>query len=189
VGDPREERRPWHRVLAGSSLRVFTPILQSSNLDRRRLWFSSFFHVECATVMADVKPPVVLDLVWSGGLSFAARERQHEWLIDGRNEAGPSPVVHLVSALGACMSIDVVHILTKGRFDIDGLNVKVTGHRSDGEPRRLVRVDLRFLIQTSASGDEIERAISLSRERYCSVWHSLRQDIELTTSFENVQKS
>ncbi len=139
--------------------------------------------------MADSKPPVVLNLVWSSGFSFTARDGRHQWTIDGRNESGPSPVVQLVSALGACMSIDVVHILTRGRAEIDGLNVQVTAHRAEGEPRRLVRVDLKFLIQTSAGGEAIERAVALSREKHCSVWHSLRPDIELTTSYENVQKS
>ncbi len=138
--------------------------------------------------MADTKPPVVLDLAWSSGFSFTAHEGRHHWALDGRNTDGPSPVVHLVAALGACMSIDLVHILTKCRFDIDGLNVHVVGHRADGEPRRLVRVEVRFLIQTTAGAAEIERAIALSREKHCSVWHSLQPDIELTTSFENVGK-
>jgi putative redox protein len=145
--------------------------------------------MECVLIMADTKPPVVLDLAWSSGLSFTAREGRHQWALDGRNDAGPSPVVHLVAALGACMSIDLVHILTKGRADIDGLNLRVIGHRADAEPRRLVSVELKFLIQTTATADQIERAIELSREKHCSVWHSLRQDVELTTSYENVQKS
>ena len=32
--------------------------------------------------------------------------------------------------------------------------------------------------------DQIQRAIDLSREKYCSVWHSMRQDIELNVTFE-----
>ncbi len=139
--------------------------------------------------MADLKPPVVLDLAWSGGFSFTAHEGQHQWAIDGRSAAASSPVVQLAAALGACMSIDLVHILTRGRAEIDGLNVKVTAHRAQEEPRRLVRVELTFLLQTSANSEAIERAIALSREKHCSVWHSLRQDIELATSYENVQKS
>lgn len=43
-------------------------------------------------------------------------------------------------------------------------------------------------ITTVVDGDStaaaVERAIALSRDRYCSVWHSLRQDIELSTSFD-----
>jgi uncharacterized OsmC-like protein len=47
-----------------------------------------------------------------------------------------------------------------------------------------VRVDLRFDVSGEVAPDKVERAIALSREKYCSVWHSLRQDIEFTTGFE-----
>jgi uncharacterized OsmC-like protein len=42
--------------------------------------------------------------------------------------------------------------------------------------------DLTFTLDTTAPRDQVDRAIALSRGKYCSVWHSLRQDIELTTS-------
>ena len=132
--------------------------------------------------MADVKPPTVVDLTWDGSLAFTARDGAHEWVLDGRNEAGPSPVVALASALAGCMAIDTVHILTKGRFNVRSFGTRLTGRRADSEPRRFVAIDLRFTIDTNAPPDQIDRAIALSREKYCSVWHSLRQDIELTTS-------
>lgn len=132
--------------------------------------------------MADSKPPAVVDLRWDGRLTFTARAGSHEWVIDGRNEAGPSPVIALASALAGCMAVDVVHILTRGRFNVRALSTRLTGLRADSEPRRLVAIDLRFAIDTSAPPAQIDRAIALSREKYCSVWHSLRQDIEFTTS-------
>jgi putative redox protein len=132
--------------------------------------------------MADVKPPTAVDLTWNGRLSFTARDGAHEWVLDGRNEAGPSPVVALASALAGCMAIDTVHILTKGRFNVRSFGTRLTGRRADSEPRRFVAFDLRFTLDTNAPPDQIDRAIALSREKYCSVWHSLRQDIELTTS-------
>ena len=132
--------------------------------------------------MADVKPPTVVDLTWDGSLAFTARDGAHEWVLDGRNEAGPSPVVALASALAGCMAIDIVHILTKGRFNVRSFGARLTGRRADSEPRRFVAIDLRFTLDTNAPPDQVDRAIALSREKYCSVWHSLRQDIELTTS-------
>ena len=132
--------------------------------------------------MADVKPPTVVDLAWNGKLAFTARDGAHEWVLDGRNEAGPSPVVALASALAGCMAIDVVHILTRGRFSVRSFGARLIGRRADGEPRRFVAIDVSFALDTSASRDQVDRAIALSREKYCSVWHSLRQDIELTTS-------
>jgi putative redox protein len=132
--------------------------------------------------MADAQPPAVVSLTWDGRLKFTAREGVHEWGLDGRNEAGPSPVVALASALAGCMAIDVVFILTKGRFDVRSFGASLTGYRADTEPRRFVKIDLRFTIDTNAPPDQVERAIALSREKYCSVWHSMRQDIELITS-------
>jgi putative redox protein len=132
--------------------------------------------------MAESKPPAVVDLEWDGRLMFKARAGGLEWVLDGRNEAGPSPVMALASALAGCMAIDVVHILTKGRFHVRSFGARLTGHRADSEPRRLTKCELDFRIDTDAPRGQIDRAVALSREKYCSVWHSLRQDIELTTS-------
>jgi putative redox protein len=134
--------------------------------------------------MADQKPPTVLDLTWDGRLMFTARESGHEWVLDGRNEAGPSPVAALASALAGCLAIDMIHILTKGRFEVRSFSAQLTGRRADTEPRRFVAFDLSFTLDTSAPSDQVDRAIALSREKYCSVWHSLRQDIDFRTSFE-----
>lgn len=132
--------------------------------------------------MADAKPPAMVDLEWTSGLTFTARAGPRDWVLDGRGEAGPSPVTALASALAGCMAIDVVHILTRGRFDVRSLSARLTGHRADSDPRRLTAVELHFVIATSAPAEKVDRAIALSRERYCSVWHSLRQDIEFSTS-------
>ena len=132
--------------------------------------------------MADAKPPTVLNLTWDCRLMFTARESGHEWVLDGRNEAGPSPVAALASALAGCIAIDMIHILTKGRFEVRSFSAQLTGRRADTEPRRFVAFDLRFTLDTSAPSDQVDRAIALSRQKYCSVWHSLRQDIELSTS-------
>jgi len=87
----------------------------------------------------------------------------------------------LASALAGCMAIDVVHILTRGRFVVRSFSTRLTGRRTDSEPRRFVAIDLSFALDASAPREQVDRAIALSREKYCSVWHSLRQDIELTT--------
>lgn len=131
--------------------------------------------------MTDTKPPTVVELVWDGRLTFTARAGGHEWVLDGRTEEGPSPVMALAAALAGCMAIDIVHILTKGRSTVRAFRTELTGRRADSEPRRFLSIDLRFAIDTTASADQVERAVALSREKYCSVWHSLRQDIELTT--------
>ncbi len=134
--------------------------------------------------MTDPKPPVTLDLKWETGLRFTARHGDHSWTLDGRNEAGPSPVIALASALAGCMAIDIVHILTRGRHSVGALDATFEGQRADSEPRRFTRIDLLFTVTTNAPLEAVERAVELSHEKYCSVWHSMRQDIEFHTGIE-----
>lgn len=87
-------------------------------------------------------------------------------------------------ALAGCMSADVVSILQKGRHPMTALRVSFTGERAPEPPRRFVRITLYFHVTGAVPEDAIERAIALSRETYCSVWHSMQQDIDLTTRFD-----
>jgi putative redox protein len=134
--------------------------------------------------MSDVKPAMVVGLKWDEGLRFTATSKGLTWTLDGRNEAAPGPVVVMASALAGCMSIDLVHILTKGRHKVASLEAEFTGQRADTDPKRFTRIELLFKLKTAAPIDAVERAIDLSREKYCSVWQSMRQDIEFVTSVE-----
>ncbi len=134
--------------------------------------------------MAEGKPPVEVELAWEGDLRFRGRAGPAAVVVDSDGSAGPSPVQALALALAGCMSVDVVHILERGRQPLRGLRARLRGERAPEDPHRLVRVDLRFHVTGEVAPDKVERAIALSREKYCSVWHSLRQDIEFTTSFE-----
>lgn len=134
--------------------------------------------------MAGPRPPVTVEMEWEGGLRFRGRAGDRELKLDGDSAVAVSPVQALVLALGGCMASDVVHILVKGRADLKGLTARLTAERAPEEPRRLVRVDLRLAVRGPVPTDKVERAIALSREKYCSVWHSLRPDIAFTTSFQ-----
>ena len=130
------------------------------------------------------KPPVHGNLIWEGDLRFRASSGNVEVILDGDSTAGASPVQALAFALAACMAIDVVDILRKGRHQITSLSTKAVGFRADSAPHRFTRAELHFEIRGNPPAAAVERAIQLSRDRYCSVWHSMRQDIELTTTFE-----
>jgi putative redox protein len=130
------------------------------------------------------RPQVTVALEWKGGLRFAGAVAGGELLVDGDSEAGPSPVQLLAYGLAGCMAADLVHILTRSRVPPRGVRVTFTGERAERDPRRFVRIGLRFEVTGDVPADKVERALALSRETYCSVWHSLRPDIELQVSFE-----
>lgn len=134
-------------------------------------------------------PTIVVDLAWQGGARFDGHAGDVPVVVDGARQAGPSPPQALVMGLAGCMGIDVVDILQKGRFAIDGLRLRLEGDRRAEVPRRFTQIRLHFTVTGDVPEDRVERAIALSRERYCTVWHSLRQDIELWTSFEIVPPS
>lgn len=136
--------------------------------------------------MADAKPPVVAELVWSGELKFGATSGKIATVVDGDSTAGPSPVQMLVIALAGCMSIDIIDILRKGRHPLSAFRASITSERAAEPPRRILTADLRFHIRGDVPVAAVERAIALSREKYCSVWHSLRTDIQLTTAYDLV---
>ena len=137
-------------------------------------------------VMSDAvaKPPTTLELVWEHDLVFGGRSGDVQMSLDSASLAGPSPMQTLAFALAGCMSMDVVHVLTKGRHDLRGLRADLTGQRASDEPRRFTAITLHFTITGDVPPDKVERAIDLSREKYCSVWHSMRQDIELTVTYK-----
>ena len=125
-----------------------------------------------------------VELTWQGGLRFEARADGYTLVVDSERRAGVSPTQALAVSLAGCMAIDVVDILQKGRLALAGLEARLESERRADPPRYVTRIALHFVVRGDVPADRVERAIELSRERYCSVWHSLRQDIDLRTSFE-----
>ena len=87
-------------------------------------------------------------------------------------------------ALAGCMAVDVADIVIKGRHPLRTLAADLTAERAPEPPSRFTAVALHFRVGGDVPPHAVERAIALSHEKYCSVWHSLRQDIGFETSFE-----
>jgi putative redox protein len=134
--------------------------------------------------VADARPPLVAELVWSGELRFDAASGATTTIVDGDGKFGPSPVQHAAVALAGCMAADVADIIRKGRHPLTAMRVTFTGARAEEPPRRFTQIDLRFDIQGAVPPEAVERAIALSREKYCSVLHTFRQDIPVSITFE-----
>ena len=129
------------------------------------------------------KAPTTLELVWTHDLIFEGHSGDATITLDSGGKAGPSPVQALALALAGCMGMDVVHILTKGRHELRGLKIAMTAERAQDNPHRVTAVAIEFTVAGAVPKDQIQRAIDLSHEKYCSVWHSMRQDIPITTRF------
>ncbi|HEX2168623.1 MAG TPA: OsmC family protein [Longimicrobiales bacterium] len=127
-------------------------------------------------------------LEWTGqGLQFSGVSPDGPRIpIDGDGASGPSPVQMLALALGGCMAVDVLDITRKSRVSITGLSVDIEYHRREDPPRRITAVRHVFRTTGVTPADEarVRRAIDLSREKYCSVLHSLREDIEMSFELE-----
>jgi putative redox protein len=130
------------------------------------------------------KPPITATLTWQGDLRFEATAAHSAIVLDGDSTAGPSPVEALAMALAGCMAIDVADIVRKGRHPLQSLDVKIVGQRRDEPPRHFISFRMHFALTGEVPVHAVERAIQLSRDKYCSVWHSLRHDLDLLTTFE-----
>ena len=123
-------------------------------------------------------------LEWKGGLLFRGEMNGQELMLDGKRIEGLSPMEALMFALAGCMAIDLVHILGRMRAELQSLKTEVEGERAPTEPKRFTKIRLRYILSgNNIKPADVERAIALSREKYCSVFHSLRQDLELAVSY------
>ncbi|HEX6587645.1 MAG TPA: OsmC family protein [Longimicrobiales bacterium] len=120
---------------------------------------------------------------WTGtGLDFVASGRAgRELLIDGDTQAAVSPVETLAIALATCMAADIIDITGKMRLQVGSLDVKASGMRNPEPPRRYLSLRVEFAVGGVSDEDapKLERALELSREKYCSVLHTLRQDVDV----------
>lgn len=135
-------------------------------------------------------------LSWEDDFRFRARtEEGAVTSIDGSGGGrSPSPMNLLLESLGGCMAIDVVDILEKSREQVRGLEVEVGGVRREEPPRRYVELTLGFLVRgEDLSRSKVERAVDLSLEKYCSVFHTLdprlRESVEVQIRTEEADPS
>lgn len=115
------------------------------------------------------------DLVFEGGADGKAPVK-----LDGDGPAGPSPMEALLLALAGCTGADVVSILRKKRANLTALSIEVVGARRDEHPKRYTAITLTYRVTAPGlAAPQARHAIDLSLSKYCSVMHSLAQDIVL----------
>ena len=126
-----------------------------------------------------------MEVVWEGEQRYrGGRPEGATLVVDGAREAGPSPVETILVSLAACSSIDVVEVLNKRRTPPTRVEVKVRFARAAEPPRRLTAIHLHFHVVTDSASHHVARAVELSVQKYCSVVHSLADDIDLDWEVE-----
>lgn len=88
---------------------------------------------------------------------------------NGGTGSAASPMQMMLQSVAACSAIDVVSILRKRRKHISGLHIDMAAERAETYPRVFTTIHLRYTINsTDATEADVERAIALSQEQYCS---------------------
>ena len=124
-----------------------------------------------------------LALDWKGDLKFESSPGQPAIVLHSSTAGITSPPQALAYAVMACMGMDIVHIIQKGRHEMASMSIRFTGERATDHPRRFLSMGLHFDITGPVAPHVIERAIELSKAKYCSVWNTIREDVALTTTF------
>ena len=128
-----------------------------------------------------VNPVNRVTLKWDRDLVFTATTpRGYDLEFDASVEWGCMPVEALLMSVAGCMAVDIVSILTKMRAAPESFSMEIEGERRPEPPQRYQRI--RMTLNLSGAGvtmEKVNRAIALSQEKYCSVIHSLKDDIEV----------
>lgn len=88
---------------------------------------------------------------------------------DSAHAHGPSPMQAVLIALCSCTSVDVVNILKKKRQDLTALRVSANAVQAETPPRVFTHIKLTYSVRGRLSRKAVEDAVSLSKNKYCSV--------------------
>lgn len=132
---------------------------------------------------------------WVEGMAFMGEAGSgHAVMMDGAPEYGGRnigirPMEMLLIGLAGCTGFDVVNILKKGRESVTGCDVEVEAQRAETDPKVFTKIHLSYRISGKGlSRDKAERAVTLSKEKYCSASIMLGATAEMTYSLEVVDE-
>ena len=124
-------------------------------------------------------------LTWDKDLIFTGRtNRGYEVEYDALQQWGCSPTETLLLSVAGCMGIDMVSFLKKMKCEIKSYKMDIMGERNPTPPQYYTSIDMVISVSgTGLTAKKLERAISLSHEKYCSVYHTLRKDIKVKVDY------
>lgn len=128
---------------------------------------------------------------WVEGVSFVAETGSgHALMIDGAAEAGgrnlgARPMELVLAGAAACTAFDVVWILKKARQPVSDCVVNAEAERAKNDPKVFTRIHLKYrLAGKGLDPRQVERAVKLSKEKYCSATLMLAKTAEITYEIE-----
>jgi len=128
------------------------------------------------------------------GMSFVAQTGSgHIVAMDGAPDGGgnnlaPRPMEMVLLGTGGCTAYDVVLILKRGRQDVRGCSVKLEAERAGEDPKVFTRINFHFVVTgRNLNAATVERAITLSHDKYCSASIMLAKTAEITHTMEIVE--
>lgn len=134
-----------------------------------------------------MKETEVVSTKWLENMSFESEINGHKLIIDAKEEVGgqdkgPRPKPLMLAALGGCTAMDVVSILKKMRIELKSLNVEVEGELSEEHPKRFTKMHVIYEVEgDDLPMDKIEKAVSLSEDKYCGVSAVYKEVMEITS--------
>jgi putative redox protein len=136
--------------------------------------------------MSSVEKEVV-STRWLENMAFNSEINGHQITVDAKEEVGgqnrgPRPKSLMLAALGGCTAMDVVSMLKKMRVEYRGLNVIVEGELTEEHPRYFHKMHVIYEVEgDNLPLDKIQKAVSLSEEKYCGVSVVYRKAMEITS--------
>lgn len=133
----------------------------------------------------NINPTVKATLTWERDLVFTGATPQgYEIEFDAEAQWGCKPTESLLLSLAGCMGIDVVSILTKMRVALASFRMEISGERNPLPPQYYKAVEIvLYIAGKNLETAKVERAIDLSKTKYCSVYNSLRPDMSLNVRY------
>jgi putative redox protein len=125
------------------------------------------------------------------GTTFIAESGSgHALVVDtspdvGGRDLGPRPMEMVLMGTGACSAIDVLLILRKARQKVIDCVVELEGDRAGTDPKVFTRIAFRYVVTgTGLDRAQVERAVKLSKDKYCSATAMLSKTAAIETSVE-----
>ncbi|MDR7239556.1 OsmC family protein [Neobacillus drentensis] len=134
-----------------------------------------------------------LTINWKEKMAFAGvTPSGHEIVMDaapevGGENSGPRPTELLLQAVAGCTGMDIISVLHKMRLEPSAFQMDVKGERAEDHPKRFTTINIHYALDGELPEDKVVRAIQLSKDKYCSVSHSLNSEITVSYSINGVK--